>query len=463
MKGFYKYFKFNPALLFVISFLSLIALGTLLLLLPFATYNNISFVDALFTSTSASCVTGLAVVDTSSTFTIWGQTFIMLLIQLGGLGILTFASSFSHFFKRGSSYENQIVLSNITSINKLGEVFNTLKNILGITLFIEAIGAFFIYSSLSETSIPSMFDRIYFSVFHSISAFCNAGFSTLPQGIMEEGFIFNYPFQISLIGLFVLGGLGFPVVINILKFIKYSIKLIIGKIKSEKDLYRPRILTLGTRINLITILILIVGGTLFIFCNELDNVLVTHQGVGKWVTALFTATTPRTAGFNSIDFNELHLSSLLVIILLMWIGASPASTGGGIKTSTFAVAILNIINLAQGKKAIELGRRKIADITVSRAFATITLSIIVITCGVLFISFFDSSFRLLDIVFECVSAYSTVGLTLGVTADLSSASKIVVILLMFIGRVTMLTVVIAFIKKVKTTNYRYPSEEILIN
>lgn len=217
MKGFYRYFKLNPALLFVSSFFILVALGTLLLLLPFSTYTNISFIDALFTSTSASCVTGLAVVDTSATFTIWGQTFILLLIQLGGLGVLTFASSFSHFFKMGSSYENQIVLSSIASINKLGDVFKTLKNILGITLFLEAIGAFFIYSSLSKALIPSLFDRVYLSVFHSISAFCNAGFSTLPQGIMEDGFVYNYPFQLSLISLLVIGGLGFPVVINILK------------------------------------------------------------------------------------------------------------------------------------------------------------------------------------------------------------------------------------------------------
>ena len=463
MKGFYRYFKLNPALLFVSSFFILVALGTLLLLLPFSTYTNISFIDALFTSTSASCVTGLVVVDTSATFTIWGQTFILLLIQLGGLGVLTFASSFSHFFKMGSSYENQIVLSSIASINKLGDVFKTLKNILGITLFLEAIGAFFIYSSLSKALIPSLFDRVYLSVFHSISAFCNAGFSTLPQGIMEDGFVYNYPFQLSLISLLVIGGLGFPVVINILKYIKHLFKVLLGKIKSEKDLYRPRILTLGTKINLITVVVLIVVGTLFILFNEYNNVLSTHQEVGKWVTALFTATSPRTAGFNSINYNELRLSSLLVIIMLMWIGASPASTGGGIKTSTFAVAILNIINLAQGKKAIELGRRKIADITVSRAFATIMLSLIVISLGVLSISFFDSNLRLLDIVFECVSAYSTVGLSLGVTADISSASKFIVILLMFTGRITMLTVVIAFIKKVRTTSYRYPSEEILIN
>lgn len=463
MNTLFQYIKSSPARLFTFSFLFLIILGTLLLLLPISTNGDISLVNALFTSTSAVCVTGLIVVDTSSHFTLFGQTIIMLLIQSGGLGVLTFASYFSYFFKGSSSYVSQIAISDIANTNKLGEVFLTLKRILIITLSIELFGAIWIYLSLDQSLIPSIGERIYFSIFHAVSAFCNAGFSTLPNGIMESGYIYNYPFQLSLIFLLTVGGLGFPIVINILKYIKHVLRRLFGRITSRKDLHRPWVLTLGSKVNLWTVLFLIVGGTAFIFINEYDNILATHHGLGKFVTALFTATTPRTAGFNSINFNDLHLNSIIVVIILMWIGASPASTGGGIKTSTFAVAVLNFISLARGKNKIEIYKRRVSDITVQRAFATMTLSLLVIGIGVILISYFDENIRLLDIIFECFSAYSTVGLSLGVTPGISVASKITLVVLMFIGRVTMLTILIAFFKKMRANNYRYPSDEILIN
>ena len=231
----------------------------------------------------------------------------------------------------------------------------------------------------------------------------------------------------------------------------------------KKNNYKPWILTLSNKINLITTSILIVVGTIAIYIKEYHNVLGVHSGLGKFITALFTATTPRTAGFNSIDFNELHFSSVIIIILLMWIGASPASTGGGIKTSTFAIATLNYFSLARGKANIEVFRREIANISVRRAFAVMSLSLLVIGSSILMITHYDPNLRLLDIAFESFSAYSTVGLSLGITGDLSSESKMVLILTMFIGRVSMLTILIAFLKKLKQGNYQYPSDEILIN
>lgn len=459
-----KYIGLNPARLFVLSFLGLILIGTILLLLPVSTTGSISLIDALFTTTSAVCVTGLVALDTSKDFTLFGQTVIMVMIQAGGLGILTFASYFSYFFKGGSSYEDQLTMGNISNIEKIDEIFKTLKRILIITVGIEAVGAFFIFTSLSSALMPGLSDRIYFSVFHSISAFCNAGFSTLPHGIMENGYVDNYRFQLSLIFLFVLGGLGFPIVINLLKYLKHLIRRTFLQIfNHKKDVYKPWVMKLGSKINLITTFSLIVIGTILIFINEYNNILVSHQGIGKFVTALFTATTPRTAGFNSIDFNQLHLSSLIIIIILMWIGASPASTGGGIKTSTFAIAVLNFINLAKGRKNIEVYSREVSETSIRRAFAVMTLSVVVLGIGSLLISYFDEGLRLLDIIFESVSAYSTVGLSLGITSGLSSASKLVLIILMFIGRVTTLTLLIAFFKQVRMSNYTYPSEEILIN
>lgn len=459
-----KYIGLNPARLFVLSFLGLILIGTILLLLPISTTGSISLIDALFTTTSAVCVTGLVALDTSKDFTLFGQTVIMVMIQAGGLGILTFASYFSYFFKGGSSYEDQLTIGNISNIEKIDEIFKTLKRILIITVGIEAVGAFFIFTSLSPALIPCLGDRIYFSVFHSISAFCNAGFSTLPHGIMENGYMDNYGFQLSLIFLFVLGGLGFPIVINLLKYLKHLVRRTFLQIfNHKKDVYKPWVMKLGSKINLVTTISLIVIGTILIFINEYNNILASHQGIGKFVTALFTATTPRTAGFNSIDFNQLHLSSLIIIIILMWIGASPASTGGGIKTSTFAIAVLNFISLAKGRKNIEVYSREVSETSIRRAFAVMTLSIVVLAIGSILISYFDEGLRLLDIIFESVSAYSTVGLSLGITPELSSASKLVLIILMFIGRVTTLTLLIAFFKQVRMSNYTYPSEEILIN
>lgn len=459
----YKRSFLNPAQLFIISFLLMILVGALLLMLPKATHHGISFIDALFTSTSAVCVTGLIVVDTSSYFTQFGQTLILLLIQAGGLGILTFASYFSYFFKGGSTYENQLALSDMTNTEKLGEVFTTVKRILAITFFVELIGAFFIYMSIDKMMIPSFYDRLYFSVFHSISAFCNAGFSTLPNGMMEQGFVFNYPLQLSVILIFVFGGLGFPIVINSIRYIKHIVVRYVLWFLNKENNYRPWILTLSNKINLVTTSLLIVFGFLLIYLKEYNNILTGHSEFGKIVTALFTATTPRTAGFNSIDFSQLHFSSIIIIILLMWIGASPASTGGGIKTSTFAISTLNYLSLAKGKNKIEVFRREIADISIRRAFAVMTLSLVVIGTGIFLIAHFDNHLPLLDIAFESFSAYSTVGLSLGITGDLSSESKLVLVAVMFIGRVTTLTILIAFFKKVKQVSYSYPSDEILIN
>jgi len=458
----YKKSHLNPAQLFIASFLGIVLFGAFLLMLPKATYDGISFLDALFTSTSAVCVTGLIVVDTGSYFTPLGQNIIVFLIQLGGLGILTFASYFSYFFKGVSSFENQVVLSDMNNSQKIGEVFSTLKRILVITFSIEAIGALIIFFSLKIKDMPEFTDRAFFAVFHAVSAFCNAGFSTLSNGIYDINFRYNYVLQLTLIGLFVFGGLGFPIVINIIKYLKYKI---INPLKhpDRSIVYKPWILSLSSRITLITTSALTIIGTLVFYAIEYHNTLKEHSGFGKIVTALFGATTPRTAGFNTLDMNQLHFSTIMLIFLLMWVGASPASTGGGIKTSTFAIATLNFLSLAKGKERIEVYRREIADISVRRAFAIISLSLVVIGFAVIAIASFDPEKTLLSIAFECFSAYSTVGLSLGITSSLSAASKGVLILVMFIGRVSMLTIMIAIFRKIKHKAYRYPTEEILIN
>ncbi|MEQ8908081.1 MAG: potassium transporter TrkG [Vicingaceae bacterium] len=457
---------FNPAQLFIMSFLAIILIGSGMLSLPNASISELSFIDALFTSTSAVCVTGLVVVDTGQHFTLFGQSIILVLIQIGGLGIMTIASYFGYFFKGGTTYENQLMLSDMTSSEKLGEVFSTLKKIIIVTISIEALGALLIFSNLESASIPSFIERVYFSVFHAISAFCNAGFSTLSESLYALNFRFNYPLQLSILGLFVIGGLGFPIVFNLFNYLKYLIRhrILPFLLREEREnTVMPWVINLNSRIVLITSTVLLVVGTTVFFVFEYNNSLSEHGAFGKVVTSLFSAATPRTAGFNTVDTGSLNFSTLMLLFLLMWIGASPASTGGGIKTNTFAIATLNFWSLARGKDRIEVFRREIADISIRRAFAIISLSLVVIGMGVFSIAYLDSEKDLLSIAFECFSAYSTVGLSVGITDQLSSASKGVIIIMMFVGRVSMLSILIAVVRKEKYKNYRYSKEEILIN
>ena len=459
----FKNFNVNPAQLFIVSFFATILTGALFLKLPNATVAGISFVDALFTSASAVCVTGLTVVDTATYFTHLGQTIIMILIQIGGLGIITFVAYFSYFFKGGSSYRNQLVISDLASSERIGEVFSLIKKVLFITFFIELLGAIFIFIFTADFYFSSFYDQFYFSIFHAISAFCNAGFSTLSNNLYDNGLRFNYLFQTTIILLFVIGGLGFPIVVNLLKYLKSFLRHNFLRLLNINSNKKPWVLTLNSRITLITTFSLTIVGSILLYFIEYNNTLADHYGIGKVVTAVFEATAPRTAGFNTINMLDLTPAAVLIIIFLMWIGASPGSTGGGIKTSTFAIATLNFISLAKGKTRIEIFRREISEITIRRAFAAIVLSLITIGIGIFLISIFDKDKSVISIAFECFSAFSTVGLSIGITSSLTVYSKLVIVCVMFIGRVSLFAILFAFIKKERYKNYAYPNEEITIN
>ncbi len=454
----------NPAQLFILSFLLIIFVGSGLLMLPNATYEGISFVDALFTSTSAVCVTGLAVVDTGTFFTPLGQTFIVILIQVGGIGIMTFTSYFSYFFRGGSTYENQLLLKDMANADKIAEVFSTLKKIILLTFLIELIGAISIYITLDSMLMPSILDRAWWSLFHSVSAFCNAGFSTLTMGLYDPGFRFNYSLHLIIAGLIILGGIGFPLMFNLLKYLKYLVfNRILPFSRNKQIVHVPWVININSRIVFLTTGILLVLGTVLFFIFDYNNTLAEHGLYGKVVTSFFGAVSPRTAGFNTIDMTAMSFSTVLLVILLMWIGASPGGTGGGIKTTTFAIATMNFLSLARGKDRLEIFRREVSDMSVRRAFAAISLSLVVIGMAVFFVASFDGEKDLLDIAFECFSAYSTVGLSLGITTDLTDMSKITLSVVMFIGRVSMLTILVAVLRKIPHLKYRYPSEEIMIN
>ena len=451
---------FNPAIVFVGSFLILAILGAFLLMLPSATTNGISFTNALFTSTSSVCVTGLAVLDTSKDFTLTGQSIILVLIQLGGLGILTFTSFFAFFFRGSSSFKEGLNTKDFIAQDGLKDVFRAALNVVTFTLTLEIIGAIFIYFSISENAVIS--DKVFFSVFHSISAFCNAGFSILPSGLFEESIRFNYGFQWMIMILIILGGLGHNIIFNFFKKIKISIFELFENHGIHK---RINIITLNTKIVIYTTVILLIVGWVFLFISEYNNTLLEHTTIiGKLTNSAFSSVSPRTAGFNVVDYSKMTVPSLLFIIFLMWIGASPASTGGGIKTSTFALAVLNILTVAKGKSRIEIFGKRISSESTSRAFAIIFISLIVIGVSIMALLIFEpKGTPILTVVFECFSAFSTVGLSLNFTPTLSESSKYVIIVIMFIGRIGMLNLMLGLLRQINHQFYEYPKENILIN
>ncbi len=461
---FFDNFYFNPTILFVISFLALILLGTVLLMLPRTTLlAPLSFVDALFMATSAVCITGLTVTDISTNFSVFGQSVIMLLIQIGGLGIMTFTGFFGYFFSGGFSYKNQLMFGEILGENKLNSVISTLLTIIFITLFFELIGGIFIFFSLDAALFKSVGDRIFFSAFHAISSFCNAGFTILPDDIGHDIYRFNHGFQMIIACSFILGGLGFGTVYNFYTFLKQKAKQVVYRLFLRRPyIHKPRSFTFNTRFILFCNAIVLVVATLSYYILEQRHTLAEESSViGDWVTSFFMANSARSAGFDNVNINFVATPVLIMMVTLMWMGASPGSTGGGVKITTVALAIMNIIALARGKESIEIYKRRIAVESVNKAFAIIVLSVLTITLSFVLMNFTDPQQEMKALLFEVVSAYSTCGLSLGITPSLSATGKIIVAVTMFVGRVGTLTLLVAFIKNTRNKSYIYPTEKIL--
>ena len=454
----------NPAQLFMFSFAFLIITGATLLELPNATNAPITFIDALFTSTSAICVTGLTVVDTATQFTALGKSIILLLIQIGGIGIMTFTSFFGFFFKGGSSsFSERFVISDFFSEDNVSEIRKTLVKVILITLIFEAIGAAFLYLNLDKEYFTSFGGRIRFSVFHSVSAFCNAGFSTLTDGINDYRIRGTYPILYVLSFLIILGGIGFPILFNLYTFTKYHFLNLLSILRFglRKDSI-PMMININSRLVIYTTIFLLIVGTVFFFIFENEHTLKGMDLSGKIAHSFFGSVTPRTAGYNSVNMSGLSVATVVLTIFLMWIGASPVSTGGGIKTSTFAIAVLNAFRIARVKNHIEFHKREFHERSVDRAFAIIILSIVILGCSSLIMYLIEPDKGALNILFECVSAFGTVGLSLGITPGLTDQSKLLLILLMYAGRMGILTLLFAIFRKTKTSVYRYPKENIVI-
>lgn len=457
-------YNISPPLLFIGSFLVLIIIGTGLLLLPQATTESLSLIDALFTATSAVCVTGLIVVDTATRFTLFGKSIILILFQVGGLGFMTF-SSFFGFFARGSySLQNQLFLRDFINEESIGQITSTLFRIIFFTLFVEIVGAILIFLVLDFNLFENFYDKVRFAVFHSVSAFCNAGFSTLTNGLYEEGIRDNYLLHTIVAFIIIIGGIGFPVMINFYTYFRHVLsgttRLLFEKVAYQ---HSARLITTNSKIVLATTGVLLLIGFFTYFFFEYDATLAGLPWYGKIATSFFGAVTPRTAGFNTVDMAALSLPTILIYLLLMWIGASPGSTGGGLKTTTFAVAVLNALSIAKGKNRLEIFQREIMNESVRKAFSIMLMSFLIIGTAIFLISYFEKNVALETIAFECFSAFSTVGLSLGLTGSLSTGSKLVIIVTMFIGRIGILTLMVAFFRKVSSMNYRYPEESVFIS
>lgn len=461
---FFDNFYFNPTILFVISFLVLILIGTVLLMLPRTTIEApLSFVDALFMATSAVCITGLSVADISTNFSMFGQTVIIVLIQVGGLGIMTFTGFFGYFFSGGFSFKNQLMFGEILGENKVASVIKTLLTMIFITLLFEFLGAVLIFSTLEKANFPNMGSMIFFSIFHSISSFCNAGFSILSGGITNEAYKFNYPFQLALSSLFILGGLGFGIVLNFYTYVKESILLWYHRLVTKKNYkHKAWSFSFNSKLVLLCNAIIIVAATLFFYFLERKNTLSLEKGFdGEWATSFFMANAARSAGYNSIDLSFVGAPTIFLIMVLMWVGASPGSTGGGVKVTTVALSFLNIISLAKGKEYIEIFKRRIASESVNKAFAIILLSFLVVGLSFFVLIFTDPDKSMKDLLFESLSAYTTCGLSLGITPSLSMGGKLIIVVTMLVGRVGMLTLLVAFIKNTTRRNIIFPEEKIL--
>ena len=434
----------NPSLILAVSFMAIILIGAGLLMLPRCTVNGITWVDSLFTATSAVCVTGLVPVDVSTTFTTSGLVVIILLIQIGGLGVMTLTSFFAMFFMGNTSIYNQLVVRDMVSSNSLGSLLSTLLYILGFTLVIEGIGMVSIWFSIHGTLGMTLEGELGFAAFHSISAFCNAGFDIL--GTADNafpsltGYSGNILIHVVIMLLIITGGIGFL---------------------TWDDIYRNKMnfkrYRMQSKIILMTTVCLIIFPAVFFFACDLKNLPAGE----RLLAAMFQSVTTRTAGFNTIDISEMSEASKAVMILLMLIGGSPGSTAGGMKTTTFTVLILNAIATFRSQENAGAFGRRLEYHVIKNAATIAMLYFTLFFCGGVAISVYEG-LPPLDCLYEAASAVGTVGLTLGVTPGHHDFSQVVLIILMYLGRVGGLTLIYAVFSGRNKGNAKLPLEKITV-
>ncbi|GAB6180512.1 TrkH family potassium uptake protein [Desulfotomaculum defluvii] len=438
--------KINPPLFIILGFVIIILIGGLLLALPIASSSgeSLGLLNSLFTATSALCVTGLVVFDTGTVYSLFGQVVIMILIQLGGLGFMTFGVTTAVLLgKKIGLKERLLIQESIHSMTSSGLVRLTL-NILLITLLFELIATLVL--TFRWYGEMGLLKALYYGLFHSVSSFNNAGFALWPDSLSR--YVGDPIINLVISSLFIIGGIGFIVIMDLYQ---------------KKNWNR---LSLNSKVALITTAILCVAGFIFILMMESINPKTFGElslGERLWA-AYFQGVVPRTAGFNTIDISQMMAASQLFIIFLMFVGASSGSTGGGIKTTTFAILILSLSSIIRGRSEVSILKRTVGTDMILRALAVIIISLGVVMTSTLLLTITEHSLQrdFLEVLFEATSAFGTVGLSMGLTGDLSPLGKLIIIVTMFIGRLGPLTMAYALAQRSLKPNIRYAEEKVLI-
>ncbi|MFO7815213.1 MAG: TrkH family potassium uptake protein [Halanaerobiales bacterium] len=433
----------STAQILVSGYCIVILTGTFLLMLPSATtqVGRMSFLNALFTATSATCVTGLIVVNTAAAFTIFGQLVIMILIQIGGLGIMTMSTLVAFIIGKKITLKERLIIQEDLNQFKISGLVRLIRYVIGFTLMFEGIGALIMFFRLLADYEPLR--ALYLAVFHAVSAFNNAGFDLFGNSL--ESFTGDITINFVVISLIIIGGIGFGVITEIINIKKF------------------KHISLQTKIVFLISGFLIIFGMVVIFGFEFTNpaTMGNLKFGDKMLSSLFLSVTPRTAGFNTVPTGSLKDSTLFFIVILMFIGASPGSTGGGIKTTTFGVMALTLWNLMIGKKDIEVFNRQLEKDIIFKAIAITMISAGLVVLVTLILTFTEQG-SFLEILFETVSAFGTVGLSTGVTPALSKIGRALIIFTMFAGRVGPLTFAVAFAEKERKGIYHYPTEDVMV-
>ncbi len=440
----------TPARIFVLSFAGVVLAGGILLWMPFsAVKHHISFVDALFTSASAVCVTGLVVFDVGTTLSLAGQIITMLLFQCGGLGIITFSVFFFHLMGRSISFKGREIVQSTFLHTPQKDFQIILKSVLLSTLIVESLGALLLFVRFSH-DFPAQ-TALYHAVFNAVSAFNNAGFSLFSDNLI--GYQGDFIVNMTVMGLIIVGGIGFIVQHEILAYYKDRRK-------------KP---SLHTKIVLITTGILILAGAILFYFFERNHIIRDAPWHTKVLISLFQSVTPRTAGFNTVDIGQLTNDTILLMMALMFVGASPGSTGGGVKTTSTALLVLMLWNRMKGREDVNIFNRTIPRETISRAVSIIfasAFSIALVTSIVLLVgpkaSPMASRHLFVEYLFDTVSAFGTVGLSMGITPKLNDFQKIMITIMMFVGRVGPLTLAFSLSLQASKKSIVYAEENIMV-
>lgn len=441
-----KNVKLRGVQILALGFLLVILVGALILTLPISTTSGEStnFLDALFTATSAVCVTGLIVVDTGTYWNAFGQTVIMILIEIGGLGFMSFTTLIAIILGKKITLRERLILQDAMNTFNIQGLVKMVRYVLVFTVSVQFFGALL----FSTQFVPEygLGRGIFYSIFHSISAFCNAGFDIFGNFSSLTSYNSNVVVIMVASVLIIIGGLGFTVW---------------SELYSSKSLKK---VSLHSKMVILMTVVLVLGGTflMFLFENNNVNTIGNMSFIDKVMNSFFASVTPRTAGFNSIPTDGMTTAGQFLTIILMFIGGSPGSTAGGIKTTTIGILIVTIVCVIQGREDAEVFKRRFSKDLVYKAFTLIFIGLSLVIVVTMLLSYTEKGASFISLFYETVSAFGTAGLTLGLTSELSNIGKVLIIFMMYLGRVGPLTVVLSITKKRKNSGIKYPEGKILI-